>query len=207
MARRGFSDIDAEVLLRLGNRSDITATQRGFFIKDAYLNVAMMFRHKEIEQVSANENLTINTDTLVPVVTDIWFPTTIRNTTNGFILSPDSLERVERLQVKPTAPPYKFYWYGGSFVFDSLADTAKVIKIWYKRKPVDFSGSTHSELDELFDPLIIMEAARIGFETVRDYAEAKEQKGLFAAEVQNKKIPVNESMLNDYRQGFKVRFR
>lgn len=207
MARRTFLDIDAEVLLRLANRTDITATQRGFFIKDAYLDIAMLFHHKEIQKIAAAEVLPLGSDNFTPAATDIWFPTTVRNNTNGFIINPDSLERTERLQTKPTAPPYKFYWYGGVFYFDSFADTQKTIKVWYKRKPVDFTGSTSSELDELFDPFIIMLAAKVGFETVRDYDEAKVQFSLFEAEVQRKKVPVDQEKLNDYRQGFKVRFK
>lgn len=207
MSRRSFNDIDAELLLRLANRTDITTAQRAFFIKDAYLNIAMMFVHKEIQRITTAETIASGSDSLTPVTTDIWYPTFVRNSTDGVILDPDSQERIERLQTKPSAPPYKFYWYGGVFYFDSFANTAKALKIWYKRKPVDFSGSSNSELDELFDPFIIMDAARIGFETVRDYDEAKVQKGLFMAEVANKKIPVEESKLNDYHQGFKVRFR
>lgn len=206
MARRNYNDIDAELLLRLANRTDITSTQRGFFIKDAYLNVAMMFKHKEIEK-TVLETLSLASDTLTPTATDIWFPTLLRNQTDGYIIPLESKERVERLQVKPTAPPYRHYWYAGVFIFESLANTAKSIKVWYKRKPTDFSGANSSELDELFDPFIIMDAARIGLETVRDFDEAEAQKKLFLAEVAGKKVPVEQAMLNDYRQGFKVRFK
>lgn len=208
MARRGYTDIDAELLLRLANRTDITSTQRGFFIKDAYLNVAMMFKHKEIEkETSPNETLPIGADRFTPTTTDLWFPQMLKNATDGYVIPRESKERVERLITKPTAPPYRYYWWGGNFIFEALANTQKSIHIWYKRKPVDFSGTQNSELDELFDPLIIMEAARIGFETIRDFEEAETQKKLFIAEVERKKIPVEQEMLNDYRQGFKVRFQ
>lgn len=207
MSRRTFNDIDAELLLRLANRTDITSGMRANFIKDSYLNIAMMFRHKEIEKITTAETIALGADTCTPIATDLWFPRMLRNTTDGYIIRNDSLERIERAQTKPTSRPYTYYWFNGVFHFEALADTLKTLKLWYKRKPVDFSGTTSSELDELFDPFIIMDAARIGFETVRDYDEAKEQLQLFNAEVARKKVPVDEAKLNDYRQGFKVRVR
>lgn len=207
MARRNYQAIDAELLMRLANRTDLTSDMRANFIRDAYLNVAMLFRHREIE-LTGVETLALGADTLTPVnSTDLWFPTAIRNVTDGFFLTSDQLERVEVARTKPTAPPYKYYWYGGVFRFDSFANTAKSFKLWYKRKPIPFTNLETSELDELFDPFIIMDAARIGFETVRDYEEAKIQLALFNAEIVNKKIPVNQAKLNDYRQGFKVKFK
>jgi hypothetical protein len=179
---------------------------RSNFIKDAYLAIAILFRHKEIQK-TATETLAINSDTLTPTVTDLWFPTFLRNVTNGYPIRQESQERIERAQTKPTARPYTYYWYGGVFYFESLADTVKSIKIWYKRRPVDFSGSQSSELDEMFDPFIIMEAAAIGYETVRDFAEADAQRKGFLREAQRLKLPLDQAKLNDYRQGFRVRFK
>src|SRR5262245_12627619 len=207
MARRDFTAMDAELKLRLANRTDITSDMRANFIKDGYLNVAMLFVHKEIQKSTTAETIAQGSDTLTPVTTDLWFPTFIRNMTDGYPLRLDSQERIERPQLKPTTRPYTYYWYGGQFIFESFADTAKSLKIWYKRKPVDFTGTQTSELDELFDPFIIMDAARIGFETVREFDEAMKQLGLFNAEAVRKKIPVEQSRLNDYRQGFRIRFR
>lgn len=207
MARRTYNDIDAEVLLRLANRQDITPAQRSFFIKDAYLNVAMLFKHKEIQKVVTNEFITQGNDSFAPVNQDVWYPTAMRNITDGYLIRLDSQDRVERAVVKPTTSPYTYYWYGGVFYFEAFANAQKSIKLWYKRKPTDFSGNTSSELDELFDPFIIMEAARIGYETVRDFAEAETQKKMFMADAFNKKIPVEGAKLNDYRQGFKVRMK
>jgi hypothetical protein len=82
-----------------------------------------------------------------------------------------------------------------------------MLRIWYKRKPADFSGDDSSELDEMFDPFIIMEAARIGFETVRDFDEAEKQLQIFRMEAASKKLPLDQAKLNDYRQGFRVRFK
>lgn len=206
MARRTYTDIDTELKMRLANRSDVTVDMRAHFIKDAYLNVAMVFKHKEIQLFSLEQVLQ-GSDSWSPAATDVWFPTLLRNETDGYLIRLDSQERVERAQVKPTSRPYTYYWFGGVFNHEAFADTTKSIKLWYKRKPADFSGSQSSELDELFDPFIIMDAARIGFETVRDFDEAGKQLGLFKAEAERKQVPLEQAKLNDYRQGFRVRFK
>lgn len=206
MARRTYADIDLEVQSRLGNRSDITSNQRGFFINDAYLSIAMQFRHPEIEKIASAEGIVQGADSTIPIVQDIWYPTSLRNMTDGYLIRLDDQNRVERAQTKPTARPYTYYWYGKTFYFESFADTAKVLKIWYKRKPVDIANGV-SELDQLFDPLIVMEAAKIGFETVRDFDEAAVQEKMITVWAEKQNLPVNMAKLNDYRQGFRVRFR
>jgi hypothetical protein len=204
--RRTFADLDAELLLRLANRNDITVAMRAHFIRDAVLNIAMLFRHPELE-LNATETLALGDDFLAPTATDIWFPSSLRNETDDYLLRLEARERVERSSLKPTAPPYTYFWYRRVFFFEAKANTAKQIKIWYKRKPVEFSSSANCELDELFDIFIVMDAARIGFETVRDFDEAQKQLALFSAEAQRKKIPLDQAKLDDYRQGFRVRTR
>lgn len=207
MARRTFNDLDAELLLRLANRTDVTSAMRANFIKDAYLDVAMLFHHKEIEKIDTTSQITSGQDNCTPAATDFWFPMTIRNVTDGYLIRLTSREEVERLQTKPTSRPYKYHWFGGILYFESFADTTKSLKIWYKRKPVDFSGTQSSELDELFDPIILILAAKQGFETVRDFDEADQQEQLFTREISRKKLPVDQAKLNDWRQGFRVKMR
>lgn len=206
MARRTYTDIDTELLMRLAKRTDVTADMRSHFIKDALLNIAALFKHKELQLVT-NETILIGASSWSPVATDVWFPTMLKNTTDGYIIRQESQVRVERAQTKPISRPYTYYWYGGVFYHESLADTQKAVELWYKRRPVDFSGSASSELDEMFDIFIIMDAARIGFETVRNFAEAEKQLGLFRAEAERKQVPLEQAKLNDYRQGFRVRFK
>jgi hypothetical protein len=211
MARRVYNDIDAEVLLRLANRTDITATQRNFFIRDGYLDVCAMFRHVQLQGISPAEVCAINTDNFTPVnVTDFWFPTALRNVTDGYIIRQEALERVEYLQTKPTSRPYTFHWYGGAIYFESLCEANKTIKVWYKKIPSMaplVAGGGSIAIDELFDPLVIMRAAKIGFETTRDLDNAEKEQALFANYAKEKKLPLEQARLNDYRTGWRVRFR
>jgi|SRR5262245_16576342 len=205
MARRVLANFDAEVKLRLSNRTDVTPTMRGFFVQDGYFGVCNFFDHVELQKIAPAETLGNGTDTLTPAATDIWYPTKLRNMTDGYLIRLESQDVVERAQTKPTAPPYTYYWFGGKFYFESLANGAKTLKVWYKSKPAEFTVSPI--IDQIFDPLIIIEAARIGFESVSDFQGEAEQRKRFDEWVIRRNLPIDKAKLNDWRQGFKVKFR
>jgi hypothetical protein len=205
VARRTLADIDNEVKARMSNRTDISSTQRGFFIQDAYFAIANYFDHVQLQGLG-DETLNDAADTLTPAtLTDIWYPEILRNVTDGRPIVVDSKDNVERIFPKSSGPPYKFYWWAGTFVFDTLANGAKTIRVWYKKKPVEFT--TTSVLDQIFDPLIIIEAARIGLDSVNDYDESARLMRSFDEYVIRRKLPVHQARLNDYRTGFRVRVK
>lgn len=206
MARRARADFDAELLLRLANRTDITSTQRGFFLDDAYLKICNLFRHVQLQAISATETLLINQDNWTPSVSDFWYPTALRNVTDGYIIRPDSLQRVERAVTKPTAPPYTYYWYGGVMYHESFANTQKTIKVWYKKIPPAWSTGS-PVFDQIFDKLIVPYAAEIGFETVRDFDNAEREARLATKHATENKLPLDDAKLDDYRTGWKMRFK
>jgi len=204
--RRDFAACDAELRLRLANRTDITEVMRNNFLNDGLLDVAIMFQHPQLQAFPVVETLLAGEDAINPSTADIWVPTLLRNETDGYIIRQDSQQRIERAQVKPVAPPYTYYWYNSRFHFESRPLSDKQIKIWYKRKPADWNALT-SPLDQLFDPCIIMRAAMIGFETVRDFDESAKEEKMFERYVVQKKLPLDSVKLNDYRQGWKVRLK
>lgn len=207
MARRVLADIDAEVLQRLGNRTDITATQRGFFIQDAYLLIAKGFAHKEL-QGSTTDTIAQGDDTLTPVVTDLWWPTQIKDTTNGVIIRPEDIEVIDGIQTKVSGAPRSFYWWGGVFTFDTLANEDIDVSVKYHVKPVEITSGQSSTLDQIYDQLIILKAAQVGLETARDFEGATEIAKLYRAYIQEHGlIPVYEEKKNDYRNTVKVRMR
>src|SRR5262245_27604740 len=98
MARRVLADFDAELLLRIGNPNNITATQRVFFTQYAYRWLANIIPHTELETF-ANETINSPDDSLTPAVaTNLWWPIMLRNLTDGGPpLEPDDKERIEVL--------------------------------------------------------------------------------------------------------------
>lgn len=206
MARRVFSDFDAELQLRLGNRTDIDSTLRAQFINDGYLKVCNLFQHVELQGFTQTEQIAQGADTLTPTVTDLWFPRALRNATDGYIIRQDNLERIERAQTKPTSRPYTYYWWAGVFHFEAFADTAKTVWVWYKKIPPEFSVGSPI-IDKMFDPLITMYAAEVGFETVRDFDQAAVESKLADKYAAQRKLPLDQVKQDDYRTGWRVRIK
>lgn len=207
MARRTRNDFDAELLLRIANRTDITATQRGFFLDDSYLKVCNMFKHVQLQAVSTTETLLIGTDNFTPAVTDLWYPTFVRNSTDGYPIRLAAQDQIERQQTKPTTRPYMYYWYGGALIFEALADTAKTIKLWYKKKPPTWNPTASPTIDQIFDKLIGIYAASSAFEAVREFEKMIAEEKVATKYAQEQRLPLEQAKLNDYRQGFRVRLQ
>lgn len=206
MARRVYADLDSEVLQRLGNRTDITATQRGFFIQDAYLRIAAAYDHVELQGESSAISTTSPLDYVsTAAITDLWWPILVKDSTNGFVLSPEDKSTIDNM-LKASSQPRKFYWYAQRFVFDCNAAGTYTIYTKYKKKPIEIAGGASSVLDQIYDMLIILKAAEIGFETSRDWESATMMITLYKRhEIDLGLIPTKQERLNDYRQGIRVR--
>jgi hypothetical protein len=205
MARRTFADMDAELLLRLANRTDVTSAMREQFINDSYLRIANEFDHKEL-QVTASETLLAAASSLTPVASDIWWIDFVKDTTNGKDIQFTDVEDVEQYLVS-TGNPNKFYWHGGVMYFDAAPASNLALKLWYTKKPTRLSGTDNSALDEVFDPVIVMFAQALGFQTVRDMREshiAEVQANNYVARM---RLPRRQVKLNDNRAGLQVRRR
>lgn len=211
MARRVLADFDTEVKQRLGNRTDITATQRGFFVQDGYFFVCKAYEHPELQYetgiTSAPELVAPGVDRLVPSATDIWWPTQVKNVTSGFIMNPEDMDVIDNYS-KVTGPFQRYYWYRRVFVFDTTGDASAntTVAIKYRRKPPEFTSSPL--IDQLYDPLIILAAARIACETVRDFEAAAALDNMYRRYETERGIePTKKEDLNDYRTGIRVRTR
>lgn len=198
--------MDAELLLRTANRSDITAGMRLQFINDAYMRVANEFDHREL-QGFATEAVSATVQSHTPIVaTDIWWPDLVRNATSSWLMDFEDRERIYGAALT-TGQPRKYAWYGGVFYFDTITDVATSVQIWYTKQPAELSGTTTSVLNRIFDPLIVMFAAQIAFETVRDFAEAHIQEVTANNYVARQRLPLREAKKNDHRTGIRLRMR
>jgi len=204
MARRALTDFDTEILQRLGNRTDLTPIQRGFFLRDAYMLVAKGFDHVQL-QANVTETLAQGSSSLTPVTTDIWVPMQLRHNNEDRLIDPEDKEIIDNMELF-TGPPNRFYWYGSVFYFDTLAPVATPIGIKYKKRPAMFT--VNSALDEIYDQLLILKGAQIGFETARDYEQATGIARLYREYIsEHGLIPAHEERKNDSRNGFRVRYR
>ena len=207
MARRVLADFDAELLLRLGNRTDITSTQRAFFLDDAYRRIANEFKHPELEATTTG-TLAIAADTFTVSATDLWWPVLLKNTTGSYNLDVGGMELIEN-QSKPTGNyPRKYYWWGQStFYVEQKPDTAQSMKLWYIKSVTELSAGGSPVIDRMFDPLLVMIAAKIGFETVRDFQEAVIQEVAANNYISEMKLPRYEANKADHNTGIRMRIR
>jgi hypothetical protein len=197
--------MDAELLLRTANRTDITAGMRGFFLNDAYLKIANEFEHRELQGLTTFV-VPAGASSASATVTNIWWPDLVRNVTDGVLLAPEDKEKIVGAALA-SGPPARFYWYGNLFYVDRLPTVDTTLQVWYTIQPVDLGGTDLSVLGQIFDVLIVMTAAQIAFETVRDFAEAHIQEVTASNYVSRQKLPLRQLKLNDHRTGIRVRMR
>lgn len=204
MARRTFTDADSELLLRLGNRSDATSALREQWLNDAHFKVGKQYEHREI-QATENLSLLIATDS-VAMPADIWWPDWLFNTTDSKPVHDGDRDLIETM-TKRTAPPNRFYTWGTSFFFDTLADTGKTIRLYYIAKPARWSGTDNLPYDEVYDQIVMLWATKISLVALRDLEEADaigKEIGMYVAQ---NKLPTREQKKNDQNTGIQVRFR
>src|SRR5690606_12211563 len=155
MARRVLADFDAEILLRLANRKDITATQRAQFFHDAYLLVASELPHPEL-QGTGTEILNANTSTLAPSsIPDLWWPQIVRDGTNASLIDVIEMRTMLAKRVS-TGNPTKYYGWSNAVNYDKAPSTNLTLKIWYKKIPEELTAGQSPVIGREFDLLIIM---------------------------------------------------
>jgi hypothetical protein len=168
MARRLLADFDAELLLRLANRTDITAAMRNTFLNDAYRWACISYKHPEIEAETTG-TLAAAADEIIPLASDVWWYETVQNSDTGRVLEVGDKDVIENM-IKQTAEASKFYWWASRLRTDRKAAAITNFALWYVKKVPEIT--TSPLIDELFDPILIMKAAGIGLSTVRDFKES-----------------------------------
>lgn len=204
MARRTFAEMQTLIqTTRIGNRSDVTATMVEQWLNDALLRVANEFLHVQLEG-EATETLDEGTDRITPLATDIWWPDAVKNDTDGRFINLDDKHHIDHQRVKRTAPPTRYYWWSGKFVFDTLANSDKTIRLYYVIKPAYWTAG-NIVLDSIFDGVVEDYATIKALQTLRDYKAAHLVEVQTNNWLSNQNLPKREAKLDDYRQGVQVR--
>lgn len=204
MARRTFTSMQNLIMTtRLGNRADVTSEMVEQWLNDALERIANEFILTEL-QGETTETLTLGSDRITPVTSDIWWPDAVKNDTEGRFLVSTQKTEIDHQRVKRSAPPSRYYWWAGNFVFDTLANTAKTIRIYYVKKP-GYWTSGESVLDSLYDGLIEDYATMRGLSILRDYKAAHMVEVQTNNWLSRQNLPVRQAKFDDYRQGVQVR--
>jgi len=186
MARRLFSDMDADVALALGNRADFDAAKRGFTLDSAYFYVANAIRHNELE-TAVDIGLGIGEDTIT-LPADFWFPEFVKNATDDLEIEPREVRTTESVS-KPAGNPGIYVRWGHTFLFDRRPTAAKAIRVWYTKRPAEPAGTASSVLDSLYDQLIVMFAIKFSLEQLRDWNQAAQMDKAITAFGSRLKVP------------------
>ena len=206
MARRTLNDFDAELLVRLANRTDITPVMRSFLLNDAMFKVGIMYEHSQLQKTSIEPQL-IGTDTFDIAGGDLWWVEHMWNMTDNRTVTLGDMDKIEAM-IKRTAPPMQYFTRASSIFLDSISNTAKQHRVFYVKKPAQWTVVTDpAPYDEQYDQLLLMWAAKMGMETVRDFEAADligKQIGMY---VSGMKLPVRKQQLNDINSRMPVRFR
>ena len=205
MARRTLADMDAELLIRLANRTDLTPDMRHQFLHDAYIWTCKTFIHPELQAV-LTDILRANSDTFGNALPNIWFPDFVFDVTHSRPLEPRDLQYIER-QTKTVGNPSIYHWWGNQFYVDRkpLADTT--IRVFYIRVPDEIADTAPVQISRAYDVIIISKAAELGLASVRDFADAAAQKQLLNAHAVEMKLPVREDAKNSEGLGVQVRLK
>lgn len=205
MARRTYDTIDANLLVRTGNRSEATAARREDWINDALLLCANKYVHPVL-QGRATETLTADTDSITPAATDIWWPDMLKDVTNGPQIRLASKNDIERIQTKPTGNPARYYWWGGVFYFDRKPSANTSVRIDYLKRPERWS-SGESVLGEEYDVLLEMQAIVNALNFFRDFQAAHIAEVQANNYINEMKFPVREARKDDTGRTWTPRLR
>jgi hypothetical protein len=204
MARRTFTDATAELLLRLGNRSDASDTLREQWINDAMYKVGNQYEHREI-QATGTLSVT-NGDDEAAAPADMWWPEWVYNITDNKPVYTGDRDLIETM-VKRSGPPDKFYTWGSVFFFNTLANSSKSMRLYYVQKPVRWVDGATLVFDECYDAFVMLWATKIGLTALRDLEEADAVGKEIAMYVAQHKFPLREQRKNDRLTGIQVRRR
>lgn len=207
MARRTFTEFDEELLLKLANRTDITAALRARLIHDAYVMVANEFPHPELQGVGA-ESIASGTSELTPTsITDMAWPEFVKDITNNRPIDLSSRDDLENQDRTISGVITKFYWFNRRFYWDRASNATVTIRVWYKKEVAEMSATGSPVFSRDYDPLITMRAAQLGLSAVGMQKEAHIEETAYRNYVVLMRFPTYENEKNDRRQSIRVRMR
>jgi hypothetical protein len=204
MARRTFTDSTAELLLRLGNRTDATEALREQWLNDAMYKCGMHYDHRVLQQVE-DMSLLVGEDTF-DEPTDMWWPEWLFNATDGRPITLGDRDLIEAVD-KQTTTPTRFYTWGSAFYFNCIAEETKTVRVYYVEKPTRWANTDTLPYEENYDILVLMWATKIGLTALRDLEEAAavgQEIGMYTSGM---RFPLREQKKNDRLTGVQVKFR
>lgn len=172
MARRNWSDIKAEALKELKDRSDIGSRLESW-LREAFLEVAYGYRFHELEKTVTFSLGNTNEATFDYIrATDLKFVMSLRDTTNKRKINPASFRYLDSLSDNNLTPRY-YCRFAATLLFDGTPTTSISYKLRYKRKitepiftKVGTTEVNYPDTPEEWDEVIRLLGVSRGFESL-----------------------------------------
>ncbi len=180
MGSRQLSAMRDEVRLRLGNRTDIDSFI-DTWIRDAYRDICNLpsidprITHPALEaQDPLNVTQGVRTYDLSTLFPSLWTIVSVRIVTPGkeMWMEKGSIKRFDRTNY-PTSRPSRWIRYGSNLELDTVPDDNYTLMIRYLKRPsgLAFDGDV-TEIDDIWDEVIVLGATWRGFDALLDHERA-----------------------------------
>lgn len=182
MARLTWTQLKAEALLELRNRSDIS-TRLETWIREAYQEVFYGFRFYETEKAATfNLGSGQSEKTFASLsITDLKHIFSLRDTTNGRKVRKANFRWIDERATGSGAPTH-YCRFSDSILFDSAPTATTAYKLRYRKQITEpvFSGSTYPETPSEWDEVIRLKAVVRGFRALLepDQADSKDSEAI-----------------------------
>ena len=149
------TQLEEQLRFRMGNRTDI-GTQLTEAIQFAYDELVVSIRIPETQETAVLS--TVDGQSVYPSPADLYFPISLRNTTDGERIDPITIRQYERIKGTSAKDKPKFYiWWRNELIFEPRSDaTIRTIRMRYHKRLAALSlAATISALPREWDEVVV----------------------------------------------------
>lgn len=174
-----FDTIKAEVISRLGGRTDIS-DRVTLWMNDAYFDIMLSPKYSFWELDKSNTSITTVDGTRtysLSGISDLWFILALRDNTNEREIKQGSWKIFDRAAYAD-GPPLRYDRFGSDLILDPTSDGAYVIQIRYRYRPPQLAQGGDHLLGREWDELLTIMTVRNGYAALEQHRKAAEQERL-----------------------------
>ena len=176
-----FNTIKAEVIARMGGRTDISA-RVDIWLNDAFFELCLLPRFAFFELDKQDTSIATVAATRVYAltgITDLWHILDVRDHTNERLLRRSSVREFDkRVQTNVTGFPVEYARFGTDLELDPTPDGAYTLRIRYRKRPNELSAGNATGLSREWDEVLTTMTVAKGFEALEQWEKASAQRQL-----------------------------
>lgn len=190
MGSLAFDDFKAQLLLRMGNRTQLQSVSSidyyGVWINQAYKRLTCSARvplvgksvyFPELQTKTTTGTSTSNGVAYITTPSDAIFVKHVYNTTSTKKLSwiplAQYVEKTDRADAGAEAAPTRWHRHGNYIYLHPTPDATYVLEVWYQKRPLDLQGEEVTVIGEEWDYPILCLAAYYAHQWMGEYERSK----------------------------------